>query len=849
MKGIPIARWEVLSPLIDELLDADAEECAARLAEIRGRDPGLAEQLAGLLAREATMDRQAFLSGSFLSAAVPIEPVSLAGTRIGAYTLESSLGAGGMGTVWLAHRSDGRFDGKVAIKFLQLALLARVGAERFWREGKLLARLAHPNIARLLDAGITESGQPYLILEYVDGQPIDRWCDARALDVRSIVLLFLDILGAVAHAHSKLVLHLDLKPSNILVTADGRVKLLDFGVAKLLEDETGSSRQTVAWFTPAYAAPEQVQGGEMTTATDVYNLGVVLYELLTRTRPRQARRPASSAAPEASIRNHERPPASSLAPGGIGRQLRGDLDAILHQALKEQPGERYPTVSAFADDLRRHLDGHPIQARPDRIAYRLAKLAVRHKLAVFACVAVCIAVFAGSTAALWQAHIASMERDRALTALDRNEATVAFVYDFIHRGTIDNLTLEKEKETLQQLLEQTEHLVEAWLGRQPEVQATFLQYLADFHEAQGRYTRASTILLRAAELVRDSRDMSLRAEIECHHALSMARSGRADVARKTIEDWLARDDLIPASAARCQLSLVSVATTLFDAPTALEQALAVQARLRAGKPWLPLLEAESSSQLGWALYLNGRNAEAQVQYLAALKIYADLDRSAIPAALAIRDNWALAVRATGNLERARSIQEETRRMALRGQHIRISPVAILDYAATLAVLGEMDAASQQVDQALRIAEETDADAERTLALIAKAALSVERGDRDQAERLIEGAARAALSVPEDARVATALGMARARAFLLQGRLQDARETVSPIVRWLGQRGMRTPLSVDALCLHARILQQQGDGDGAARSARHALGIVRALQGGRRDPIGPGLTACRTIAQQ
>src|SRR4051812_45276957 len=228
--------WERVSPLLDELLELDPAARAARIAQVRAADPALATGVEKLLEQERLLDEEHFLEGSALASEEP----SLAGRTLGAYTIDRPLGAGGMGSVWLAHRSDGRYEAAVAVKLLNLALLGRGGAARFAREGEVLARLAHPHIARLLDAGIADGGQPYLVLEYVDGEPIDGWCDAHRLDVKARLRLMLDVLDAVAHAHTNLVLHRDLKPSNILVTADGQVKLLDFGIAKLL-GATGAS--------------------------------------------------------------------------------------------------------------------------------------------------------------------------------------------------------------------------------------------------------------------------------------------------------------------------------------------------------------------------------------------------------------------------------------------------------------------------------------------------------------------------------------------------------------------------------------------------------------------------------
>ena len=279
-----------LRAMLDEALELDPPEREALLARLRATDPERAAVLDRLLAAEADLDASRFLLGPVLGdeeASVP----GLAGRRLGAYTLERPLGQGGMGTVWLARRSDGRYEATVAVKLLNLALLDPIGGERFRREGTVLARLNHPHIARLLDAGVMESGQPYLVLEHVQGERIDRYCDARRLAPDQRIALFLDVLSAVAQAHANLVVHRDLKPSNILVTSDGSVKLLDFGIAKLLEAEAPAAEASTLTnvggrvLTPEYAAPEQVAGEPITTATDIYALGVLLYFLLAGRHP------------------------------------------------------------------------------------------------------------------------------------------------------------------------------------------------------------------------------------------------------------------------------------------------------------------------------------------------------------------------------------------------------------------------------------------------------------------------------------------------------------------------------------------------------------------------------------
>ena len=280
--------WQALSPYLDQVLELNDVERMAWLASIRQQNPALAADLEALLREYRVLQEERFLELSPTPLAVN---ATLAGQTIGAYTLMAAIGQGGMGSVWLAERSDGRFERQAAVKFLNIALAGRGGEERFKREGTILARLAHPHIAQLTDAGVCSTGQPYLVLEHVSGDHIDRFCDSHVLDVKSRLGLFLDVLAAVAHAHANLIVHRDIKPSNVLVSTDGQVKLLDFGIAKLLENEahpdaaTMLTRDTGGAMTLLYAAPEQVTGGTVTTATDIYALGVLLFVLLTGQHP------------------------------------------------------------------------------------------------------------------------------------------------------------------------------------------------------------------------------------------------------------------------------------------------------------------------------------------------------------------------------------------------------------------------------------------------------------------------------------------------------------------------------------------------------------------------------------
>jgi eukaryotic-like serine/threonine-protein kinase len=378
-----------------------------------------------------------------------------------------------MGTVWLARRSDGRFEGYAAVKLLNASLVGREGEDRFRREGTILARLTHPSIARLIDAGVSAIGQPYLVLEYVRGEHIDRYCDERALDVSARIRLFLDVLTAVAHAHANLVVHRDIKPSNVLVPTNAdavaatgarpatHVKLLDFGIAKLLEHEPDSQTMSL---TPEYAAPEQLTGRSVTTATDVYSLGVLLYLLLSGRHP-AGRGLLSPAELISRIVDTETPRLSDAVtmdmpantrdgadiipstPAAVAacrsttqeklrHTLRGDLDTILAKAMKKDPAERYPSVGAFADDLLRYLEERPIAARPDSLAYRALKFTRRNRMSMALAAAVLIALIGGligtvtqARRATRQAALAEQQRLRA----DRAARTAAAQRDFTLR--------------------------------------------------------------------------------------------------------------------------------------------------------------------------------------------------------------------------------------------------------------------------------------------------------------------------------------------------------------------------------------------------------------------------------
>lgn len=417
MRSLTPEQWRDLSPYLDQLLDLPLEERQPWLQSLQQKDAELASTLQTLLCEQQELQSEAFLENS-----LPRFSAALAGQTLGAYTLVSQVGQGGMGSVWLAHRSDGRFERQAAVKFISIALSGRAAEERFKREGSILGRLTHANIAELLDAGVSSGGQPYLILEYVDGMAIDRYCDQHKLDVGQRIRLFLDVLAAVAHAHANLIVHRDIKPTNVLVTKSGEVKLLDFGIAKLLEGEGQSGAPTLltheggSAMTLEYAAPEQLSNKPVITATDIYSLGVLLYLLLTGKHPAglETYSPATlikavleqePARPsDAVIGSEEGADNRSTTPEKLCRQLRGDLDTIVGKMLKKDPAERYVSVTALADDLSRCLNNEPISARPDSFWYRARKFMVRHQAAVIAVSSALALVIASLSAGLYVAN-------------------------------------------------------------------------------------------------------------------------------------------------------------------------------------------------------------------------------------------------------------------------------------------------------------------------------------------------------------------------------------------------------------------------------------------------------------
>ena len=424
MASPQVEAWERIQQLFAAAVDLPPEERAAFLDQESGGDETLRREVQSLL--DSDEQAQSFIENP--AAAIPADlldasadEASLEGRHFGAYEIVRQIGRGGLGAVYLAIRSDGEYRKEVALKLIRRGLDTDDILRRFRNERQILAQLDHPNIAHLIDGGTTDDGLPYFVMEHVNGEPITAYCETRRLSMDDRLELFRKVCSAVTYAHQNLVIHRDLKPSNILVTGDGEPKLLDFGIAKLLTSDAELFTQTapeLRAMTPEYASPEQIKGERITTASDIYSLGVLLYELLSGQKPyRLKTRTTDEMARAITDQEPERPSTAAATTRSATAEIRDtvdrDLDNIVLMAMRKEPLRRYASAAALADDIRRHLEGLPIAARPNTFRYRAGKFVRRHRVGVAAGAVVMLAIVGGLVATLWQANVARAEKARA----------------------------------------------------------------------------------------------------------------------------------------------------------------------------------------------------------------------------------------------------------------------------------------------------------------------------------------------------------------------------------------------------------------------------------------------------
>ena len=504
-----------LASLFHELLELPSEARRLRLSELADHDPEIRKRLEALLAADEAAS-EFLVPPADTAAADP-----LVGRDVGPYRIERRLGSGGMADVYLARRADGAFEREVAVKFVRPGLSREALIGRFRTERQILARLRHPHIAQLLDGGVTDDGRPYLMVEYVDGEPLDAYCARNELDVSERLRLFLVVCGAVQFAHANLVIHRDLKPGNILVDDEGEVKLLDFGIAKVLRPD-GATDLTLTrdrMLTPRYSSPEQITGKPVTTASDVYTLGVLLYELLTglapyaveTTSPAEVARIVTTEEPVRPSRAVREAPQEALpAPSErLARRLAGDLDTIVLKALRKEPARRYESVAGLADDIRRHLEGLPVAARPDTLGYRVSRFARRNRPMVVAggMVLALIVGALGVTLGLYaQARGARIMAERARTEAELQKDTAERVAGFLQNlfASVDPSSRQSsEPVTVDELLQDAGARLEHDLGDRPLLAASLYRTLGVSRRQLADYAGAETDLERGLVLLQD----------------------------------------------------------------------------------------------------------------------------------------------------------------------------------------------------------------------------------------------------------------------------------------------------------------------------------------------------------
>jgi serine/threonine-protein kinase len=700
-------RWRALEPLLDRVLDLSDEERDTWLSDLRQSSPGLADEIVSFLSGEADADRSGFLTE-------PLD-ITLEGLVLGSYTLARELGHGGMGSVWLARRTDGRFEGLAAVKLLNLARLSPSGQARFRREGSVLARLTHPGIARLLDAGVSPAGQPYLVLEYVDGQPIDAYATSHDLTMAQRLELVLQVLGAIGHAHANLIVHRDLKPSNILVTADGTVKLLDFGIAKLLNAK-GVTIEGSRVLTPEYAAPEQATGDAVTTATDVYAVGVLLYGLLSGRHPTAE----GCETPIDMLRAlHERQPTPLPL---------GDVGTIVDKALRKDPRERYQTAAAFADDLRHYLRQEPISARRSSLGYRARKFVRRNRAAVAAAGATALALIAATVFSIAQMQNARRQRDAAVFASQRADAQIEF--QSLLMSQLGDTPL-----TMREIVDRSRAVLERQYAGDPRILTTILLQLSDRYSDLGD-DKVRGALLARAESIATADQM---AEVRCRQVDLLRSRGRYDDAWRvtTAADSLLRVRPDPEARALCLAMRGNLLTewTHGRADAAADDVrLAIQIRDSLGKRsdafYIDLLSS-----------LAGTLDEAH-QYRQAIDAYhrasAVLDSSGrgttMTAAINEHDMAITLIRLGETAEAERALHDVLVRIRRSDPTGRLPSQPLIHYAHTAMVQGDLDSA---IKYFAMLATQATADTDRYWqgrALFGLAEAQFQRGAIDDARR-------------------------------------------------------------------------------------------------------------------
>ncbi|MCC7053234.1 MAG: serine/threonine protein kinase [Gemmatimonadaceae bacterium] len=720
MSEIDAVRWLHLSPLLDTALELDETERESWLTALATTDPQGAEELRALLARDRTSTGTGTVTQVLRALNTPAP--DLTGSTIGDWTIVAPLGAGGMGSVWLADRSDGRYTGRSAVKLLNLRALDAIGMHRFQQEGTMLAQLTHPNIGRLLNAGVRDTGQPYLVLEYVDGERIDQWCDTRRLTVGARLALFAQVCAAVEHAHAHVVIHRDLKPSNVLVTQDGTVKLLDFGVGRLLHDEPRRADETsvdapaTLPFTPAYAAPEQLAGRHESAATDIYALGVLLHVLLTGALPsRPAALPSDTAAQQAA----DRLDARQVSATGLRAALRGDLDAILLCALHDDPTRRYQSVTAFANDLRRTVEHEPVSVRRGGLGEQALKFIRRNRMATGSAAAVALALITGTAVAVRQMREANVQRDRAAFGAEVSRAAGDMQLQMLSLIGPGGRQLSPTE-----VLARGRATIETRYRDRPAMLSSLLSNLADRYADLNDLASQRDLLYSAAQAAGRAGEPAREAGALCLTGWVLLQQGQGDSAAVMIQRAMA----LPRAVTDDSVAMVVACNTA--RAVQLTQRQQLDSALGLSRQSLHLLEhvgdtlssnyATALNNFGGILIGTGRLREASRTFERCTAVLQRIGRGDTEGASVVVGNQAVALIGIGQFRDARLVldREQAR---IRGQEASVTLPLVLRYRAL-----QLASRLRQVDSLERLARGlfTDSQARNPLVQVEARALLV-----------------------------------------------------------------------------------------------------------------------------
>jgi eukaryotic-like serine/threonine-protein kinase len=784
--------WLKFSPLLDEAMDMDESRRAEWLTQLEVENPEAAAFIRSYFETREKAAQLGFLEGSV----APGEAgASWIGRQVGPYTISALIGQGGMGNVWLALRSDGRFEGRFALKFLRAFLSQIGGTGRFLREGKLLARLTHPNIARLIDAGMTPDGDPYLVLDYVDGVPIDQYCDSHSLSIGARLNLFLEVLAPVAHAHANLVVHRDIKPSNVLVTGSGEVKLLDFGIAKLLESEgqseadAGLTREGGIALTPAYASPEQLSGGVVSVASDVYSLGILLYLLLT------GRHPGGDGPLTAAQMIHStlrlEPTRPSIAVAGntslsatcaanrsstqdkLRGQLRGDLDTIVGKALKKEPTQRYASVVAFADDISRYLRHQPITARPDTFAYRSAKFVRRNRIPVALSALAVLGVLGGLIGTLVQAASAREQRDFAFQQLQRNQEHDKFLEFLLSDASPSGKPLSADE-----LLTRAERIVQKQHATNADRRADLMIWIGADYSTRDRSIDARRVLEAAYQLTRQSHDRSLRGRAACELANISARDEQVDRAESLYQEAigeLAGEPRFAIEYSSCLRTGAEVARGRGDTSAGIERARAGMRVLRASPLRTDVDEMSAELDLASSYSEAGQDLASLPEFERSEKLLSELGLDESNFAVLLYNNWGLELDQIGRpLEAEKAYRHVLDISRDAGGVDLVSPLVLINYARILRELDRFDQADATAEHAYARALLLKNEVVIDQALMERCALYLDMRKPQQAESMLaELEPRLQRSLPAMHYVYASLADRRALILLEENKLDAA----------------------------------------------------------------------------